>query len=130
MPALVLADGVKVAERVSPVPLMAESVPPVTTTSPVVPSQEKELPGSSEKVKVMMAVSFAMRVDWSAVIVSVGAIASTLAVCPVKARLFNSTLALLLLISAVIMSNLPSPFTSPKAPENCTLLPVAKSILD
>jgi len=57
VPALVLADGVKMALRVRPEPLMAERVPPVTERSPVVPSQEKELPGSSEKVKVMEAVS-------------------------------------------------------------------------
>ena len=131
VPALVLAAGVKVAVKVLPtVRVIAESVPPVTTTSPVVPSQEKELPGSSEKVKVMVAIPFAMRVDWPAVIVSVGAIASTLAVCPVKARLFNSTLALLLFVSVVIMSGLPSPLTSPKANENWDVLPVAKSILD
>ena len=67
------ADGEKVAVRVSPVPEMAESVPPVTTTSPVVPSQEKELPGSSEKVKVMVAVSPLFRVDTLLVIVRVGA---------------------------------------------------------
>ena len=48
VPALVLADGVKVAERVSPVPEISESVPPVTTTSLL----EKVVPGSSEKVKV------------------------------------------------------------------------------
>ena len=131
VPALVLAAGVKVAVKVLPtVRVIAESVPPVTMTSPVVPSQEKELPGSSEKVKVMVAIPFAMRVDWSAVIVSVGAIASTLAVCPVKTRLFNSTLALLLFVSVVIMSGLPSPLTSPKANENWDVLPVAKSILD
>ena len=51
-----LAVGVKVAVRVSPEPEIAPSVPPVTTTSPVVPFQEKVLPGSSEKEKVMVAV--------------------------------------------------------------------------
>ncbi|MNV65187.1 hypothetical protein D3C71_1578700 [compost metagenome] len=49
--------GVKVAVRVKPDPDMAPSVPPVTTTSPVVPSQAKVVPGSSLKVKVMLAVS-------------------------------------------------------------------------
>ena len=73
VPALVLADGEKVAVRIAPVPVMAESVPPVTTTSPVVPSQEKELPGSSEKVKVMVAVSPIFKVDTLLVIVRVGA---------------------------------------------------------
>ena len=76
VPALVFGVGVKVAVRVRPEPVMAESVPPVTATSPVVPSQEKELPGSSEKVKVMVAVSVALRVDWEAVIASVGAMVS------------------------------------------------------
>ena len=57
VPAFVLADGVKVAVRVRPEPVMAERVPPVTATSPVVPSQVKDLLGSSEKVKVMEAVS-------------------------------------------------------------------------
>jgi len=76
VPALVLADGVKMALRVRPKPVMAERVPPVTERSPVVPSQEKELPGSSEKVKVMVAVSVALRVDWEAEIASVGAMVS------------------------------------------------------
>ena len=79
VPALVLAAGVKVAVRVRPEPVMAERVPPVTATSPVVPSQEKELLGSSEKVKVMVAVSDALRVDWEAVIASVGAMVSVAA---------------------------------------------------
>ena len=63
VPALVLADGVKVAVRVRPEPVMAERVPPVTVRSPVVPSQEKELSGSSEKVKVMVAVSPLFKVE-------------------------------------------------------------------
>ena len=77
VPALVLAGGVKVAVRVRPEPLMAERVPPVTATSPVVPSQEKELPGSSEKVKVMVAISPIFRDDLSLVIARVGAMVST-----------------------------------------------------
>jgi hypothetical protein len=52
-----LSDGVKTAVRVSPVPLIAPKVPPETVRSPVVPFQEKLLLGSSEKVKVMVAVS-------------------------------------------------------------------------
>jgi len=53
VPALVLADGVKMAVRVRPEPVMAERVPPVTETS----SDVNEVLGSSEKVKVMVAVS-------------------------------------------------------------------------
>ena len=56
VPEATLAVGVKVAERVSPVPLMAPSVPPLTTTSPLVPFQVKLAPGSSLKVKVTVAV--------------------------------------------------------------------------
>jgi len=52
-----LAVGVKVAVLVSPVPLIAPSVPPEMVRSPVVPFQAKLMPGSSEKVKVMAAVS-------------------------------------------------------------------------
>ena len=69
VPALVLADGEKVAERVSPVPVMAESVPPETVTSLL----ENVVPGSSEKVKVMVAVSPLFKVDTLLVIVRVGA---------------------------------------------------------
>ena len=59
VPALVLADGVKVAVRVRPEPVMAERVPPVTETSLDV----NEVLGSSEKVKVMVAVSPLFNVD-------------------------------------------------------------------
>ena len=45
------------ALRLRPVPLSALSAPPVTVTSPAVPSQAKLLPGSSLKVKVITAVS-------------------------------------------------------------------------
>ena len=44
--------SVKVAVRVRPVPLMALMVPPVKDKSPAVPSQLKEVPGSSEKLNV------------------------------------------------------------------------------
>ena len=57
LPLAKLAVGVKVAVRVSPVPLMALKLPLLTTTSPVLPFQTKVLPGSSLKVKVMLAVS-------------------------------------------------------------------------
>ena len=56
--------------------------------------------------------------------VTVGA-AATVAVCPVKARLFKSTLTLLEPKFDVMMSSLLSPFTSPTVTEN-VLLPVAK----
>ena len=69
VPALVLANGVKVAVRESPSPLMAESVPPVTETSLL----EKKVPRSSEKVKVMAAISPLIKVDRSLVIARVGA---------------------------------------------------------
>jgi hypothetical protein len=67
-----LAVGVKVAVLVSPVPLIAPSVPPEMVRSPVVPFQEKLVPGSSENVKVMFAVSLIFRVAISEVIVTVG----------------------------------------------------------
>ena len=54
--------------------------------------------------------------------------ATTVAVCPVKAMLFKSTPALLKPIFAVMMSSLPSRFTSPKVTER-GLVPVAKSVL-
>ena len=52
----VSAKGVNTAVRVRPVPEMAPNVPCVTTTSPVVPFHANVLPGSSENVKVMVAV--------------------------------------------------------------------------
>jgi hypothetical protein len=51
------AVGVKTAFRDSPVPPIALKVPPEMVRSPVVPFQAKLGPGSSEKVKVMAAVS-------------------------------------------------------------------------
>ena len=51
---------------------MADRLPPETVISPEVPSQMKEVPGSSEKVNVMVAVSSALRVDRLLVIVTVG----------------------------------------------------------
>ena len=68
-----LAVGVKVAVRVRPVPEIAPSVPPVTTTSPVVPSQVKVLPGSSEKEKVIVAVCTAFSAAELLVMARVGA---------------------------------------------------------
>ena len=52
-----LAVGVKIAVRLSPEPLMAPKVPPEIVKSPAVPFQAKLVPGSSEKVNVMVAVS-------------------------------------------------------------------------
>ena len=68
-----LALGVKVAVRVSPVPLMAPKVPPEIVRSPAVPFQAKLVPGSSEKVNVMAAVSPTFNVDTLDVIATVGA---------------------------------------------------------
>ena len=69
VPALVLADGVKMAVRVRPEPVVAERVPPVTETSPEV----NEVLGSSEKVKVMVAVSPLFKVEALLVMARVGA---------------------------------------------------------
>ncbi len=68
-----LAVGVNVAVRVSPVPLIAPRVPPEIVRSPVVPFQAKLVPGSSEKVKVMVAVSPTFSVATLDVIATVGA---------------------------------------------------------
>ena len=57
LPRARLIAGVNTAVRVRPEPLMAPRVPPVTTKSPVVPFQAKLELGSSENVKVMLAVS-------------------------------------------------------------------------
>jgi hypothetical protein len=69
---LALGVGVKIAVRVSPEPEIAERVPPETTTSPVLPSHEKEEPGSSEKVKVMVAVWPSIKAAELLVMVRVG----------------------------------------------------------
>ena len=68
-----LAVGVKVAVRVSPVPLMAPKVPPEIVRSPAVPFHAKLVPGSSEKVNVMVAVSPTFSVDTLDEMVTVGA---------------------------------------------------------
>ena len=64
--------GVKTAVRVRPVPLMAPSVPPVTVMSPTDPFQAKLLPGSSENVNVMLAVSPALSEDTLLAMLTVG----------------------------------------------------------
>ena len=66
--------GVKVAVRVRPVrPAIGERVPPETVMSWLV----NVLPGSSEKVKVMVAVSPIFKVDLSLAMITDGAIVST-----------------------------------------------------
>ena len=78
LPLAKLGVGVKTAVRVRPVPLMALRVPPETNRSSVVPFHVKLEPGSSVNVKVMAAVSPALSVDTSEVIVTVGANVSIL----------------------------------------------------
>jgi hypothetical protein len=68
-----LAVGVKTALRVSPVPLIAPRVPSETVRSPVVPFHAKLVPGSSEKVKVIVAVSPTFSVVTLDVIATFGA---------------------------------------------------------
>ena len=66
--------GVKVAVRVRPLPLIVPSVPPVKLTSLLT----KLDPGSSLKLKVMVAVWPALSAALLLVIASVGASVSTL----------------------------------------------------
>ena len=73
---LLEALGVKVAVRVRPDPAMAEREPPETETSPVAPFHEKEVPGSSEKEKVMVAVCPAIKAAELLVIARVGGVVS------------------------------------------------------
>ena len=75
----VLAVGVNVAFRVSPVPLIAPNVPPATPMSPVEPSHTNVLLGFSLKVKVMVAVSPVFKLDLLLVMVTVGGVVSTFA---------------------------------------------------
>ena len=77
MPDATLGVGVKVAVRVSPVPLMLPRVPPLTLTSPKPDAQTKLLPGSSLKLKVMVAVSPVLKAAELDVMVSEGAVVST-----------------------------------------------------
>ena len=67
-----LTVGVNVAVLVSPVPLIALKVPPVTTRSPTDPFQVKLVTGSSENVNVMVAVSPTLSADTLEVIVTLG----------------------------------------------------------
>ena len=68
-----LAFGVNVPVLVSPVPLIALKVPPEMVKSPVVPFQAKLVPGSSENVKVILAVSLALSVATLLAMLTVGA---------------------------------------------------------
>ena len=72
LPLAKLAVGVKTADLVKPVPLMAPSVPPVTVMSPAEPFHAKLLPGSFENMNVMLAVSPALRVDKLLAMLTVG----------------------------------------------------------
>ena len=78
VPLLWLVVGVNTAVRVRPVPLIALKVPPVTTTSPEVPSHAKLVSGSSEKEKVMFAVVPTVSVEMSEVMATVGPVVSTM----------------------------------------------------
>ena len=66
------AVGVKMAVLVIPVPERAPSVPPAVTISPAI----NVVPGSSLKVKVIVAVSPTLTALLSLLIVSVGATVS------------------------------------------------------
>ena len=77
LPLTKLASGVNTAVRVRPVPVSALNVPPVTATSPVLPSHAKLLPVSSDNVNVMLAVSPAFNTLISEVITTVGTVVST-----------------------------------------------------
>ncbi len=84
---LVLAVGVKVAVRVRPEPESALNVPPLTTTSPDDPFQVKVEPGSSLKVKVIVAVSPTFKVETLLVMAKVGAVVSMVTLNPEDAEL-------------------------------------------
>ena len=72
-----LALGVKTAVRVRPVPVSALKVPPVTMTSPTLPSHAKLLPVSSDNVNEMLVVSPAFNSRMSEVMTTVGMVVST-----------------------------------------------------
>ena len=78
VPLAKFAVGVNTAVRVRPVPLIALSVPPETTRSPAEPFHVKVLPGSSENMKVMLAVSPALSAVTLLTILTVGARVSML----------------------------------------------------
>ena len=92
-PLFVLAVGVKVAVRVAPLPEMALRVPPLTCTSPTLPSQVNVAPGSSLKVNVIVAVSPALSAALLLVIASVGAVRSSVMPSPALSVLTRPPLA-------------------------------------
>jgi hypothetical protein len=69
--------GVNVAVLRVPVPLRLPNVPPLTLTSPAFEAHVKLLPGSSLKVKVMVAVSPVFKVAVLEVMAKLGAVVST-----------------------------------------------------
>jgi len=82
------AVGVKMAVRVRPVPLIADSVPPLTVTSPLPPLQVKVPLGSSLKVMVTVAVWPAFRgAVASLAMETVGGVVSTVTVVALDALL-------------------------------------------
>ena len=76
--------------------LRAPKVPPLTTKSPVLPFQTNELPGSSLKVKVIVAVCEEFKVAVSDVIATVGRVVSTkyLALSAVAAEVMMAVMSL------------------------------------
>ena len=77
VPAFMLGVGVNTAVRVVPVPEMALKVPLLSVTSPVVPFHTNVVPGSSLKVKVMLAVSPTLSWPTLDVMLKNGAVVST-----------------------------------------------------
>ena len=69
--------GVNTAVRVRPVPLMGPSDPPTTSTPPVMPSHTKLVPGSSENIKRMLAVSPIFKAEALVKMATVGPVVST-----------------------------------------------------
>ena len=76
LPLARLAVGVNTAVRVSPVPLMALKVPPLTARSPAEPFQAKLVPGSSENVTLLSADRPALSTAKLLLILTVGAMVS------------------------------------------------------
>ncbi|MNL36220.1 hypothetical protein D3C87_1582900 [compost metagenome] len=82
---MTFAVGVKVAVRVKPDPEIPLNVPSLTKTSPMDPSQVNVEPGSSLKVKEMVALSPLFRLFTLLVIANVGEVVSIVTVNPVEA---------------------------------------------
>ena len=103
LPLSMSVAGVKTALRVRPLPDSAPSVPPLTTTSCSV----KLVPGSSLKVKVMVALAPAFSCATSLLMARVGAVVS---IVTVVAALAAPTLPAVS-VSLAVMAWLPSPRT-------------------